>query len=120
MKLKIEHYIDRGNFINERIAFKAQSDCDLKFFVVHMTYLMDSGGFYNKPKHTFWFPPTEVKAGDWVVLYTKEGTYSSKINNDGGTSHFFYWGLSQPIFNSRKDGIVLAELETWQTKWIEK
>ena len=120
MKLKIEHYIDRGNFDKERIAFKAQSDCDLKFYVVHKTQLMDSGGFYNRPKYTFWFPPTNVKAGDWIVLYTKKGSYSSKTTAEGTTSHFFYWDLSQSIFNKKYDGIVLAELETWQTKWIDE
>ena len=120
MKLKIDKYIDTGNYDKERIAFKADIDCNLKFFVVHLTHIMESGGFYNKPKETFWFAPKEIKAGDWVVLYTKKGTASKKDNDSGSTSHFYYWDLEKPIFNNENDGIVLAEVETWETKWNKK
>ena len=117
MKLKISQYIKKGDFENERIAFKVEQDCDLQFFAVHISTITDNGGFYNKPRHTFWFPPTKVKTGDWVVLYTKKGKQSEKINNEGNLSHFFYWGLEHSILNTTKDGVILAQINTWQTSW---
>ncbi len=116
MKIQIHSYIDNGNIQSERIALRASADCNLKFYCIHLTYELSSGGFYNQPKETYWFPPQEIKAGDWIVIYTGSGTLSSKKNDDGSTSFFHYWGLSSAIFNKPEDTIVLAELNTWQTK----
>ena len=116
MKIQIHSYIDKGNINKERIALKASSDCNLKFYCLHLTYEFPKGGFYNQPKYTYWFPPADVKAGDWIVLYTGPGIMSSKKNEDGTTSYFHYWGLKSPIFNKPEDAIVLAELNTWQAK----
>lgn len=120
MKLMISDIIEPGNYRKERIAFKVISDCDLKFFVVHYTNLVNEGTFSNKPKETFWFPPRKVKAGDWVVLYSNSGQDSSKINEDGKTSYFYYWGLKNPNFIKSTDGVVLAEVESWQVKWKDE
>ncbi|MGD9494366.1 MAG: hypothetical protein AB7V36_13545 [Bacteroidales bacterium] len=117
MRIKIKSYGDPGSITDERIGFEVLSDCDLKFFAVHYTYLTDNGGFYNKPMHTYWFSPLIVQAGDKVVLYTKKGVNSIKRNSDGTTTYFFYWGLNSPLLNKEKDGIVLAEMAGWQTKW---
>lgn len=108
---------DPGILSDERIGFEVTSDCDLKFFAIHRTFL-SGNGFHNKPKSTYWFGPLSVKAGDKVVLYTKFGIDSMKKGDDGTTIYFFYWGLSESILNHEKDGIVLAEMASWQTKWI--
>ena len=116
MKIQINSYIDKGKIQSERIALKASADCNLKFYCLHLTYELSTGGFNNQPSKTYWFPPQEIKAGDWIVLYTGLGVSSTKKNEDGSTSYFHYWGLSNPIFNKPEDTIVLAELNTWQTK----
>ena len=117
MKIQIKSYGDSGKLSDERIGFEVLADCDLKFYAVHNTYL-SGNGFYNRPKNTYWFGPLTVKAGDKVVLYTKNGTDSIKKETDGTTIYFFYWGLTNSILNKEKDGIVLAEMTGWQTKWI--
>lgn len=118
MKIKIQSYGDSGALAEERIGFNVIADCDLQFFAVHYTHLTEKGGFFNRPKNTFWFAPQSVKAGDKIVLYTKSGVNSIKKENDGTTIYFYYWGLSNSILNKEKDGIVLAEMSDWQTKWI--
>ena len=116
MKIDINSYIDKGIIKSERIALRATEDCNLKFYCIHITYELNSGEFFNQPYKTYWFPPQEIKAGDWIVIYTCAGNFSTKKNEDGSTSYFYYWGLTNAIFNKPEDTIVLAELNTWQTK----
>jgi hypothetical protein len=116
MKIEINSFIDKGIIKSERIALKATEDCNLKFYSIHLTYELSSGGFFNQPYKTYWFPPLEIKAGDWIVIYSGTGTLSTKKNEDGSTSYFHYWGLATAIFNKPEDSIVLAELNTWQMK----
>lgn len=118
MRMQIKTYGDQGVLSDERIGIEVKADCDLKFFAVHNTYLHDNGGFYNKPKHTYWFAPLLVKAGDRIVLYTKKGTDSVRKESDGTTTYFFYWGLTSSLLNKKNDGIVLVEMIGWQTKWV--
>lgn len=116
MKIQIHSYLDTGKLQLERIALKVQIDCNLKFYCLHLTHALDSGGFYNQPKKSYWFTPQDVKTGDWIVLYTNSGINSTKNNEDGSTTYFYYWGLEQIIFNNPSDVIVLAEIDSWQMK----
>lgn len=118
MKMRLRSYGDEGNLSEERIGFQVLRDCNLKFFVVYHTNITD-GGFYNRPSDVFWFYPKDVKAGDEVVLYTKEGTDSSEKKADGHTIHFFYWGLNSPII-VKGDCIVLSEVEDWSVTRFNK
>jgi hypothetical protein len=43
----------------------------------------------NVPR-AYWFSDQKVKAGDFVVLYSKPGTKSSKTSESGSTSYFYY------------------------------
>lgn len=116
MKIQIHSFIDKGKIQTERIALRASADCNLKFYCLHITFEISSGGFFNQPKHTYWFPPVEIKANDWIVIYAGQGTQSNKKNEDGSSSYFYYWGLNSAIFNKPEDTIVLAEVNTWQMK----
>ena len=110
MKLEIRSFGDSGNYTDERIGFLARQACNLKFYAVYHTSKTEIG-FYNRPKHVFWFYPKDVKAGDEVVLYTKKGMDSS-MQKDGHTVHFIYWGLDESILGE-KDCIVLSEINDW-------
>jgi hypothetical protein len=118
MKMQIKSFGDPGIISDERIGFEVVADCDLKFFAVLNTFLYENGGFFNKPKYAFWFAPLQVKAGDKIVLYTKSGIDSIKRENDGTTIYFFYWGLTNSILSKEREGVVLAEFNGWQTKWV--
>lgn len=112
MALVITSIGDKGKLSDERVGFKVTSNGNLKYFVVFTTQFTESG-FYNRSKDAFWFAPEEIQVGDRVVLYTKAGA-DSFLNNDNGTKTYFkYWGLSQPIFTSETNGIVIAEVDNW-------
>ena len=114
MALKITSIGDKGIPKDERVGFAVLSPCDLKNYLVFRTHFTETG-FYNRSSNAFWFTPTEVRAGDKVVLYTKSGGSSIKRNNDGSTTYFFYWGLPAPIFTSATDCVVLVDINGWET-----
>lgn len=101
---------DAGNLSEERIGFRVMQPCNLKFFVVYHTE-KTGDGFYNRPKHVFWFYPKEVNVGDEVVLYTKKGI-DNTVEREDHKIHFFYWGLDAPILKEG-DCVVLSEVENW-------
>ena len=65
----------------------------------------------------FWFPDGEIKKGDLVVLYTKSGNEAKKAIGDGRTAHFYYWGLSKPLWGVSTVALVLIEAADWVLKW---
>lgn len=113
MKIEVKSYTDSGNLNDERIGFTVLESCNLKFFVVCHTKMLEKG-FYNRPSNTFWFYPKDVKTGDEIVLYTKKGVDKTE-ERDGHSIHFFYWGLDNPIIKAN-DCVVLVEINDWELK----
>jgi hypothetical protein len=112
MALVITGFGNKGDLNNERVGFRVNSSGDLKYFFVFSTNFTETG-FYNRSKDAYWFAPEKVQVGDKVVLYTKAGTDSFQVNDDGTKTFFKYWGLSNPIFSDQSRGIVVAEVTTW-------
>jgi hypothetical protein len=58
---------------------------------------------------------TKVKPGDWIILYTGAGSYSAEKRPDGGTNHFFHWGLPHTLWASPISCAILCEMSNWAT-----
>jgi hypothetical protein len=69
----------------------------------------DGAALSGDVPHAYWFTDKKIGRGDFVVLYSKKGVRKEKKNADGTTSHFFYWGLSNPLWVS---GYVLTLVDT--------
>lgn len=119
MKLQILGLVDRKGPGKERLHLRVLADANLSFYMVADTTYTNPTAISNKHRHSYWFPSRLVKAGDHVVLYSGIGTESSKLNSDGTTSYFYYWGINQTIWNNTGDCAVLFELGTWQTSNFE-
>jgi hypothetical protein len=92
---------------------KAESPCDVGEFLLLQT------GFHNGSvttgvRNTFWFPDKSVGAGDFVVVYTKRGTASERDYKDV-KSHFFYWGLSESVWDKKNTRPVLMHAPVWKS-----
>ncbi|NOT07801.1 MAG: hypothetical protein HOP28_06310 [Gemmatimonadales bacterium] len=114
MKLRIDGIRDRGDAAKERVVLKVLSDSDAGAFTVFRTDARD-GNATTSVYNTFWFPNKALSTGDLVVLYSKLGTSSEKMNKDNSKSHFFYWGLAGPIWSDKTQAAVLLESPDWQT-----
>jgi len=111
MKLEILEIKERG-MADERVIFVAKEDCDIGKYFVFVTKKNEGKIVYTQLSYPFWFPDKKVKKGDWVVLYTKDGSSSFRENKDGTTSHFYYRKSNAPILAS-PNFALLIEANTW-------
>lgn len=113
MEIKISSIGDKGNLSLERIGFNVLKDCELKYFILFKTK-NTANGFLNKSKNSYWFLPENLKANDKVVLYTRKGNNSIKINPNGTSTYFFYWGLESTLFNQENDRVILINVKSYK------
>lgn len=119
MNIAIDYIKDPGNLDKERIVFAVKNDEQLGKYLIAESVLLENARFSAKIKNTFWFPDQELKQGDVVVLYTKTGENNTNKNEDGSTTYFYYWGLSEPHLNDNKPCVVLFEA-SWDVLAIQK
>lgn len=112
MKLEIKYIKDRGT-AEERVVLIANEDCDIGKYFVFTSKKIGEKISYTNLKKPFWFPDKFVKKGDLVILYTKAGSSSFKVNKDGSSSHFYYRGLSSPALMENQFAL-LVEANTWK------
>ena len=119
MHIAIDYIKDSGNLDKERIVFAVKNDEQLGKYLIAESVLLENARFSAKIKNIFWFPDQELKQGDVVVLYTKTGENNMNKNEDGSTTYFYYWGLSEPHLNDNKPCVVLFEA-SWDVLAIQK
>jgi hypothetical protein len=98
MKLEIQNVADKGNLDKERLVLKVRKDTDMGDYVLLQTGY-DNGSVNIEIYATYWFPYKEVKTGDLVVIYTKDGVSNEKELTQGYKAHFFYWELEDAIWS---------------------
>ena len=119
MNIAIDYIKDSGNLDKERIVFAVKNDEQLGKYLIAESVLLEDSRFSAKIKNIFWFPDQELKQGDVIVLYTKQGNSNSTKNDDGSTTYFYYWGLLEPHLKENKPCVVLFET-SWDVCAIQK
>lgn len=114
MKIIFDSIKDAGSLEKERVVFKVIEPVNIGNYIVAESVEITDDTFSSKIQNVFWFPDQEMKEGDLVVLYTKEGTKANTINSDNSTTYFFYWGLTRPHTELAKSVVVLFEAK-WKT-----
>ena len=116
MKLEIKYVKDPGNIENERVVLVVVQPTDIGRYIIADSTYLSNGNVSNLLRHVFWLPDQLVTVGDFIVVYTKDGNNSSKINKEGTRSFFFYWGLDKTIWNKDGDTAVIFEINDWNMK----
>lgn len=116
MRVNILHVKNGGDINKERIVLKALTRVDIGSFVLADTTYNKDETVSNKLRHTFWFPDKIIEKDDFIVLYTTSGLDRQHNNKVNTTTHCFFWGLDQTIWNKSGDGAVLFELRGWTFK----
>lgn len=119
MNIAIDYIKDSGNLDKERIVFAVKNDEQLGKYLIAESVLLDNARFSANLNNIFWFPDQELKQGDVVVLYTKSGNNNISVNEDGSTTYYYYWGLTQPHLNDNKPCVVLFDA-SWEVRAIQK
>lgn len=116
MTMKISSFANAGDLSRERLVLRVVADIDIGAYAVLCSRVF-KGEVPTAGRNTaYWFPDQQVKAGDRVVLYTKSGVDSKKPIEGHGTAHFFYWGLTNPLWAASVNTAVLLRVATWSHK----
>jgi len=114
MNLEIKSFADVGDIEKERLVLRVLNDEDIGGYLVLRSKATTDGAPISGSKRAYWFPDKRLKAGDLVVLYTRTGKTSQKSLARGGTSYFFYWQLSEPIWGADSGNTaVLLTIREW-------
>lgn len=118
MNLKLIEVQYAGDIEKECVVIITKEDDDLnKYMVVDNTY-NNEGEPSNKHRHLykFQFPKSDVKKGDFVVLYSKEGENIVKPHSSGNCQqHYIFWNSQNPIWNKDGDRCHLIRIEEMQS-----
>ena len=115
MNLQIIKVADSGNLDNERVIIKVINDCLISWYLIFDNTYNGDGSISNLWRHLYIFPSKEVKAGDFIWLYTKKGINSQRGNDSNTTTYILHWGLEETIWNHSDDKAYLVKYEDSQT-----
>lgn len=65
----------------------------------------------------YWFNTKALAPGDYIILYTKYGLRAEKKLTNGNTSHFFYWGLGETLWEGEYRPLLV---QTGRWSFIEE
>lgn len=115
MNVKISDIKDYGNLEKERVVIKVLADTNLGKYILCTTQELSDERISSKIQNVLWLPDQDIKSGDLVVVYTKAGEKGSRINKDGTTTYFYYWGRNSVLTEIKDCGVVLFET-SWNYK----
>lgn len=113
IRVRFRRIRERGVLEQERLVFEVVEAGDIGKCAVFRVRELPNGKVSAKVSDVCWFPDKTVAAGDVVVLYTKAGNQNEKSNDDGSTSYFFYWGLSEAIWVAEDHVPVFIYIRDW-------
>lgn len=119
MDIEILYFKDNGVIDKERVVLLVKENCDLGHYILATSHIKpETNTFSSKIDNVYWLPDREAKKGDKVVVYTKKGINNKRENEDKTTSHFFYWGIENPL-NSQNDNTCIVVLNaSWQVEQV--
>lgn len=100
----------------ERIVIKVLLDLEIGNYLLLRSDLSSGSSPTGGKKVAYWFPDGAVKAGDLVVLYSKNGESSTKRLTSGKTAHFFYWGREKALWGTADHTAVIMRVSEWKHK----
>lgn len=101
----------------ERIIFKVLIDGNLSNYLLLDNTYTEENKLSNIHRHCYVFPNVNVRRGDYVMLYTGEGSNGAYTNNSKTTTHVFYWGFDNEvsIWNDYADKVYIIRISDFQS-----
>lgn len=115
MKFKIDGLKEPGNLEKERVVIKILEDGNVGELMVATTTQQNEDRVSSKIKNPYWIPDQDVIKGDLVIIYTKDGQKSSRKNDGGSSSYFFYIGMDRPLYAEINKTVVVFDISNWSS-----
>lgn len=101
IELDVRGVYDRGHPNMERIAIYVNSPLNIGQYGIMIGIKGDAGSAFPIKDHMFWFGDGYLNTGDWIFIYTGEG--SLRVSDiPGGTAKLYsaHWGKSETLFHA--------------------
>lgn len=119
MNIKIKGFRGSKEIDKERVVLSVTEDMFLGSCMAMKTKRIDEKNVSSSIEKVYWFPDKDLKKGDLVVLYTKSGISTENKNEDGTTTHFFYWSLGETLWTEDEDALLLVDVgSSWTFKAV--
>jgi hypothetical protein len=115
MNVGIVRIADRGQPNRERLHLHVHQPTNLAFYVALITHYQNADAIATGHLTAFWFPSQDVRPGDSVVLFSGSGQPQQKLEPNGSTTYYYYWGLPNTIWHHPANCVMVVEAATWQT-----
>lgn len=115
MRVQIQYVADPGDLSSERLVMRVRQDVDIGDFMLVRTGFEEDEVTTNV-SNAFWFPYKRLRAGDLVVVYSKQGRDRQKRLDDGKEAHFFYWDQGSSLWDDEHVAPVLLYAPQWTAK----
>lgn len=115
VEFRIDGVRNRGEITRERLLIRAERAVDIGKYLLLSARTREGRILGSRVPNCYWFPDVEITAGDLVVLYSKSGSKNVRENNSGNHSHFFYWGLGEPVWDDPARAPVLVRIAAWNS-----
>lgn len=113
MKLEMTSMASVGDLENERIELRATADTAIGEHAVFCA-LKAEDGVSSFLRTAYWFPDGLAKAGDTIILYTKDGEDTERPGPNDTTTHVYFWGRTVPVWDNDKFAPVLVRVAEWK------
>lgn len=119
MELEIRRIRNQGTE-DECLVLRVNADCDAASFLVFDETYDEERQVSNKLRHLYVFSSCPLANGDFIWLFThKTGEYATHTNTSNTTTHKFYWGLGNSIWNNKGDKVFVVHYDEWIMKSVE-
>ncbi len=115
MRLQILGIADRGQPNLERLQMSVLQPANLGFYVALLTHYQQPTAISNGQLTAFWFPNQLVKPGDTIVLFSGAGQAQQRLEQNGSTTYFYYWGLPNTVWAHPAGCAMVVEAANWAT-----
>lgn len=109
---EIKYY---GDLSLERVVFQVLQDCDLGYYMIAVTRVLQDGEISATLRNVKWLPDKKLSSGDMVVIYSGVGINSEDVDDNGVKTHKVYWGRSEALNEANKECVVCFQLKNWKT-----
>lgn len=102
MSLIIQRVFNSNKPEQEFVRLYADIDEKLKGYALVDKTFDNKGNASNEFRHIFLFPDLEVKAGEYIRVYTGNGKYKSEKNANNVIVHYLYWNSDECVWNDKQ------------------
>jgi hypothetical protein len=114
MDLNIHSIQNHGDQTKEFIDLVASVDCEIGDYQLADTTYTAENVVSNKLRHVYWLPNKNIKAGEYVRVFTGAGTPDTVKSSNGTVIHKLFWGLREGVWNDKGDSALLMKITQWQ------